>query len=321
MYLGIDGGGSKTAFALVDHDGTVRARHESTGLYYPEIGLARTTAVLAEGVAAVLARAQVGVGQVRYSFIGLPAYGEDSSLLAQLDLLPSHALPPGRYRCGNDVECGWAGSLCGEDGISVVAGTGSIAYGEFGGRRARVGGWGELFSDEGSAYWIAREGLALFSRMSDGRAPRAPLYELLRARLNLAHDLDLCAHVYGRGQGRADIAELAPLVGEAAHAGDGAAGRILEDAAAHLVALVRAAGEHLAPGGGIPLRVSYSGGVLENNPLALRAFHARLAADLPDAVGCAPAMAPALGAALLAARSAGHPLNPDAVRRLAASTL
>ncbi len=38
-----------------------------------------------------------------------------------------------------------------EDGINLVAGTGSIAYGEFAGRAARAGGWGELFSDEASA--------------------------------------------------------------------------------------------------------------------------------------------------------------------------
>ena len=46
--------------------------------------------------------------------------------------------------------------------------------------RARAGGWGELFSDEGSGYWVAREGLQLFSRMSDGRAPRGQLYERFR---------------------------------------------------------------------------------------------------------------------------------------------
>ena len=83
--------------------------------------------------------------------------------------LPRRRSCPGRYRCGNDAVCGWAGALAGEDGINIVAGTGSIGYGEFEGRAARAGGWGELFSDEGSAHWIAREALSLFSRMSDGR--------------------------------------------------------------------------------------------------------------------------------------------------------
>ena len=72
--------------------------------------------------------------------------------------------------------CSWAGSLACADGISVIAGTGSMAYGEYAGRQARCGGWGELIGDEGSAYWIAREGMNLFSRMSDGRAARGPLH-------------------------------------------------------------------------------------------------------------------------------------------------
>ena len=113
--------------------------------------------------------------------------------------MPARLLDVARYRCGNDMVCSWAGSLACADGISVIAGTGSMAYGEYAGRTARAGGWGELIGDEGSAYWIAREGMNLFSRMSDGRAPRGPLYELVRARFGIAVDLDLCARVYGEG--------------------------------------------------------------------------------------------------------------------------
>ena len=78
----------------------------------------------------------------------------------------------------------------------LIAGTGSIAYGEFDGRTARAGGWGELFSDEGSAYWIAREGLKLFSRMSDGRSARGALYDILRQSLRAAiRSRSLCCYL------------------------------------------------------------------------------------------------------------------------------
>ena len=127
--------------------------------------------------------------------------------------MPAQLLDVARYRCGNDMLCSWAGSLACADGISVIAGTGSMAYGEYAGRTARAGGWGELIGDEGSAYWIAREGMNLFSRMSDGRAPRGPLYELVRARFGIAVDLDLCAQVYGEGaSARSAFARFAPLV-------------------------------------------------------------------------------------------------------------
>ena len=126
MYLGVDGGGTKTAFALVAQDGAVLARHEEAGLYYPQIGLEAAASLLHGGVERVLSQAGVQARQVEFTFVGLPAYGEDSELMPELDGLPQRALPSGRFRCGNDVECGWAGSLAGDDGISVVAGTGSF---------------------------------------------------------------------------------------------------------------------------------------------------------------------------------------------------
>ncbi len=120
--------------------------------------------------------------------------------------------------------CGWAGSLACEDGINLVCGTGSIGYGERQGRAARVGGWGEVFSDEASAYWIAIQGLNAFTRMSDGRLPKGPLHDAFAASSNCSDDLDICAKVMGEnGLERDGIAGLAPLVAEAAEAGDPAA--------------------------------------------------------------------------------------------------
>jgi N-acetylglucosamine kinase-like BadF-type ATPase len=139
--------------------------------------------------------------------------------------MPAAVLASGRYRCGNDMICSWAGSLACRDGVSVIAGTGSMAYGEYAGRCARAGGWGELIGDEGSAYWLAREGMNLFSRMSDGRAARGPLYELVRARLGLDSDLDLCARVYGEREYARGLAQLRRW-SAAAQAGDGQANDI-----------------------------------------------------------------------------------------------
>lgn len=316
MYLGVDGGGTKTAFALVGPGGDVLARHEEAGLYYPQIGLDAAAALLHNGVGRVLAKAGVNAPEIEFTFVGLPSYGEDSTLTPELDRLPQRALPTGRFRCGNDVECGWAGSLAGEDGVSVVAGTGSIAYGQRGDRCARSGGWGEIFGDEGSAYWIAREGLALFSCMSDGRLARGPLYDIVRQELRLVQDLDLCAWVYGRGNGRADLAQLAPLVGRAADAGDEQACLLFERAAAHLVTIIKATIDQLDFAGSTLLRVSYSGGVLEKETRALAAFRHHLLLALPNAELRTPAMPPVLGAALLAARYAGRPLDGAALHKL-----
>ncbi|WP_338763234.1 BadF/BadG/BcrA/BcrD ATPase family protein [Massilia sp. METH4] len=321
MFLGVDGGGTKTAFALVDSQGRVLARQEESSAYYLEVGMDGAAAVLARGCAALFAAAGVGAGDIEFAFFGLPAHGEDRAAQPELDALPRAVLGHGRYLCGNDMVCSWAGSLACADGISVIAGTGSMAYGEIGGRRARAGGWGELFSDEGSAYWIARAGLALFSRMSDGRAPRGPLHALLRERLALRDDLDLCQVVYGELKGeRSKVAALSRLVSEAAAQGDRQAAAILDAAAAEIAALVDAVRGQLGVGPEMELAVSYSGGLFGAEGPLRTPFGQALAASGKGAYRLAtPRLPPVLGAALYAARCAGTPLDAAALERLEAS--
>lgn len=306
MFLGVDGGGTKTGFALIDRNGRVMARHEESSAYHHEVGLDGTAAMLARGCNAVLGAAGATADGIDFAFFGIPAYGEDSRLQAVLDALPGRFLAPSRYQCGNDMVCSWAGSLGCADGISVIAGTGSMAYGEIAGRSARAGGWGELFSDEGSAYWIARAGLALFSRMSDGRSARGELYELVRARHALDADLDLCRVVYGTLKGeRSGIAQLARLVADAANAGDKQACAIFDAAACELVSMVDAVRTGLAVPDEACVRVSYTGGVFSGDGLLLRPFSRTLAAREGRYLLSEPLFAPSVGAALYAARCAG----------------
>ena len=320
MFLGVDGGGTKTALALIDRDGNIRATHTASGAYYFAAGLEATGAVLAAAVAAVLHGAGAVAADLEYAYFGLPGYGEDSTVGDALDRLPAACLSGTPYRCGNDMVCGWAGSLMCRDGISVVAGTGSICYGERGGRSARCGGWGELFSDEGSAYWIACRGLNLFSRMSDGRAPRGPLHELMKSSLALAADLDLCGHIYTRlASDRARIAQLARLVQEAAIAGDAQAVAVYSEAAAELAGLIEATRRQLGFGADESVPVSYSGGVFDHaSELLLLPFAAGLRAHHPHYQLEIPALPPVLGAALYAARCSGKPLDASAIARLRA---
>lgn len=317
MFLGVDGGGTKTAFALIDRQGQVLARNEQSSAYYLEVGMEGAADVLGRGCAGLFAAAGVTANDVTFAFFGLPAYGEDRAVQAQLDALPRAVLGHGRYLCDNDMVCSWAGSLACADGISVIAGTGSMAYGRIGGQGARAGGWGELFSDEGSAYWIARAGLALFSRMSDGRAPRGPLHALMRTRLALQDDLDLCQVVYGELKGeRSKVAALSRLVSEAAALGDAQAAAILESAALEVAALVDAVRGQLGVEPDTEVTVSYSGGLFgEDGPL--RAPFARvLAASSAGAYRLlAPRLPPVLGAAVYAAHQVGIPLNPAALDR------
>lgn len=319
MFLGVDGGGTKTAYALVAADGGLLAARSGPGLDHLADGLDVVRARLAEGIVSTLADASSAPADLRFSFVGIPGYGEDGRILRELDALPAAALQRAPYRCGNDMVCSWAGSLACEDGISVVAGTGSLAYGEYEGRQARCGGWGELIGDEGSAYWIAREGMNLFSRMSDGRAARGALHGMVRDRLGITDDLELCARIYGeRADRRAAFAQFARLVHDAARAGDAAAAAIFARAAGELLECAAAVRRALGVPPGRTLALSHTGGVFENAPALVMAFREALAGGAAAFEYRAPRLPPAVGAALYAARSAGTPLAAPAVARLEA---
>lgn len=298
-FLGVDGGGTKTEFVCIDGAGAVLARAVTGTTYHLQVGLDEAVRRLEQGLAAICGDLAITPAAIAHAFFGLPAYGEDPVVDPQLHAACGRLLGHGRYACGNDMICGWAGSLGCEDGINIVAGTGSIGYGERDGASARTGGWGEVFSDEGSAYWIAVQGLALFSKMSDGRAPKGPLHARLVAALDLREDLDLCAKVMGPGQmGRSEIAGLARIVSKAAGEGDAGAGAILDAAARELAALAVALRERLGFPAGVPAPISWSGSVLGQEPLVRDAFRRLL--DTGDFTFVEPRFPPGEGAALYA---------------------
>lgn len=312
-FLGVDGGGTKTRFILIDGAGQVLAQTQLGTIYHPEVGLDGVRAILAEGVGQVLREAGTSSSSVRQAFFGIPAYGEDSRIAPLLAAIPGDVLGHSRYAVDNDMVCGWAGSLACADGINIIAGTGSMGYGRRGDESARAGGWGELFSDEGSAHWIAVQGLNAYSRMSDGRLPRGPLHSLVNERLGIDRDLDLCAKLYGdRAYSRGEVAQLSRIVAEAAHSGDMEALHIFAQAGRELALIAEALRKALgfAPGETVPL--SYSGGAFNTGELLIAPFQQSIKATYPGFELRTPAHEPHYGAALYAAMLAGHAIGVHA---------
>jgi len=148
-------------------------------------------------------------------------------------------------------------------GIAIIAGTGSVAYGRTrDGREARVGGWGHLLGDEGSAYWITREAVRRVLRAADAGDPPGRLAQALLAATGSGQPLELI-HVFHERRAPDAWAQHAPLVIEAAAGGEREALSIVAEAAASLAHLAgRVAGRLREPG-----PVVLAGGLLEHFPL------------------------------------------------------
>lgn len=306
MFLGVDSGGTKTAYILINSSGEIIATHYEPTSYYLEVGLETSERVICRGLEALCAKAKITPQQIRYSFFGLPAYGEDRQVTQLLNALPKRILNKRQYSCGNDMVCGWAGSLGGIDGINIVAGTGSIGYGEYKGTTARAGGWSEVIGDEGSGYWIASHGLSLFSRMADGRVKKGPLFDIMMNKLKLHEPLDLIGLIHGDwNSDRSKIATLSHYVSEAANVGDTAAMNIFLSGASELVKVVDAVRINLNWPEEKSIPVSYSGGVFETGELILKPLEENLSDTYSYYKLLPPTFSPVIGAALYAAKLVG----------------
>jgi N-acetylglucosamine kinase-like BadF-type ATPase len=231
---------------------------------------------------------------------------------AQQERLVAGLFPAARVRLLNDVDAAQIGAFAGGPGILLLAGTGSMAWvRDDAGRSHRIGGWGDVVGDEGSAHWIGKRIIGAVSKAIDGRGEATALAGALRDTLGIdVSSMDgLEGWVAHLTAPRAQIATLAPLASELAETGDAVACRILDEAADELALHVTAleARERLRS------PWSYGGGAF--NSRALRDAVAQRLGRAP-----VPPQLPPIGGALLAAvQHLGWPVTPEFVEALAAS--
>lgn len=237
-WLGVDGGGTKTAFTLYSEQLCPLDRFELPTCHYAQAGYEGMRRVLKQGV-----RRAEDLGLLGDSWgigFGICGYGEGAESSAAIEDAVRAAAGTHPFSLVNDVESAWAAGLGMQDGIVIIAGTGSIAYGVNGDRSMRCGGWDYELGDEGSGGWLGKELLRAFTRQSDGREPAGAILELVRRELDLANDFEIIGFAQEAMGDRSRISALAPLVGEAARLGDQSAQRILARAAQEEAEMVAA---------------------------------------------------------------------------------
>ncbi|MFS3133817.1 BadF/BadG/BcrA/BcrD ATPase family protein [Gluconacetobacter sacchari] len=302
--LAMDGGGSKTLLVLIGRNAGVVAVRRAGGTNPFDRPDWR------DEMAGVLADLPGGIVAAAF---GMAGYGGSPAVSAGQDaVVAAWGRCPALVR--NDVDIACVGAFGGGPGILLLAGTGSMVWAvDPVGRALRVGGWGHLFGDEGSAFWIGREALGTLTRALDGRDDAAATFVAPFCRFMgfpddpAGIDAALLDWYGGLRHPRSAVADLARGVDTLAAAGNGPARRIVERAAAHLARHVDAARRRLRRP---DLPWCDAGGAFR---------HASLRRAVIDICGApvAPVLPPVGGAALLAARRAGW--DPDAawIARLA----
>lgn len=325
IFVGVDGGGTKTRTLAVSEDGECRGI-ALTGASNPNsVGARKAHENLIEGLK--LAAAAAGTQPAfEGAFFGIS--GVNDSLTAKdfrRGLTADSRVRFENIAVENDTRSLCASAFGMKSGIVLIAGTGSKCYGRTeDGREWETGGYDFHVSDEAGAFDLARRGLIAAVRAADGRGEATALKDIFFKELQIVEIGQISQRLHqdslknpGSPMTKDEIAALAVFVGDAYLAGDAVAGKILKSAMADLVDMVEAVAKKLeiSPS---ELRLGITGGVILNEPCATL-FAEAMRERFPLCEIFEPVLPPVVGAAIRALSLGGIEVGPELLKTLTES--
>ena len=248
IFLGVDGGGTKTQAVLVDRNGNVIGRGQAKGSNPAVFGMKKSLDNIAisiqkalrnfsdrSEIPACLAIAGVNTEREADAFLKVALFHTKISKIISKNSIVV-----------NDTQAALRAGTKDKNAVVLIAGTGSNCFGiNDKGRTEKSGGRDFILSDEGSAYAIGLFTLKAVTKASDGRTKDTILKNLLFDYLKINSIDGLTEIVNKRPWNKTDIAKVAPLAEEAAKRGDRQASEIIKTAAMELALMIKAVAEKL----------------------------------------------------------------------------
>lgn len=304
LFLGVDGGGSKTRAVVIAEDGERVLGEGAAGASNPmRVGFPSALAAIREAIDEALhaanakfdgiAAATIGLAGVRRTEIRLRMHAE----LQRFGFASLHLM--------TDSDIALYGATDGAAGVVVIAGTGSICCGiNSHHRRACTGGWGPMVGDEGSGIWIAQRALRAIAQASDERSAETSLVIAAYDYFNVNNFDELASEIYSANMTNARIAGFARCVIEASRAGDEVAREIVTDAGHEIGVLVTTTIKRLNMKHET-FRVAYVGGVFAAGEMVMQPLREAVKRAAPHATIAPPMYPPAIAAARWAIAECG----------------
>jgi len=274
--IGVDGGGTKTEFLLVDAAGLTIATHTGPGGNPSQVGPARARDILLEGLHALAAKVPSGsVERTQLYMAGSPAFWQETAAtLAGF----------GAVTTGPDSIPVLELATAGAPGLALHAGTGSFVTARAAdGAVHYAGGLGWKLGDAGSGFDLGRRAIAgalleLQGWLPAGAKTRSPLAEALCAHTGLTDYAANSRFFYNDAGANASIAAFAPRVLALAEDNCGPAQQVVADSITELARLADQVIHRLFPAPAAPVPCGVSGRILNSVPasFALRSLAAKL---------------------------------------------
>ena len=252
VYIGIDGGGTKTEFVAVSASGAALKRITKPGCNPNDIGYSATEELILSGINEIV-NTHPSVKGIFGGIAGMTT-GDYAGRLR--DSLKQ------RYpRIDVDIKSDAFNifALYDKADMALISGTGSVLFIKSGDSYKRLGGWGHLFDTAGSAYDIGREAVRYALGCEDNMRSGGVLYNALLEKCNARSIWEHINSIYSGG--RAYVASLSSVVFEACRVGDEIAEKIIDESAKALAELLN---RGVLLHGAAPIAVA-SGGLFEHH--------------------------------------------------------
>jgi N-acetylglucosamine kinase-like BadF-type ATPase len=267
-FIGVDGGGTKTEFVLMDETGRCLNTIVLEGCNPNLCGVEKTVEILCRGID-FLRPCDMNVLGIFVGASGFATadYGE------QVRNALSKIYPDRMIGCATDISNVIACSRSPDACIAAISGTGSVVYSKYQGELCRFGGTGYRFECGGSGYDIGREAISHALRVGDGLEKPTRLSHLVAEKLG-GPVWSYIQDFYKREP--AYIASFAPLVFQGAAENDAVSEEILHRNAEHMIRLIRRAKERHSE----VKNVILSGSVFQKNEAFYRLVSKGIGSDL-----------------------------------------
>lgn len=304
LFIGIDGGGSKTKCILIDDKLNILYRADGGPSNPLTVGIEQSANLFTNLIKKV--SLNFNLNEIDSVVIGIAGAGRkresDGVRNAIIELLSREKFTLKNLEIVSDAEIAIEGAFSGKPGAILIAGTGSIIFGKDRiGKLIRAGGNGRILGDEGSGYSIGRKGLSAVAKQFDGCGKNTLLAKILNSEYGIKNRDDLIAKVYSE---KLDVASIAKNVIAAAEMHDNICMKILNEEIKELIVHIKSLKKNLAEK---KIKLCLSGGLLSSKNYYSKELKKKIEKTFDDVKLTKADYSPEIGAALLAIKKSATP--------------
>lgn len=240
LFLGIDGGGTKTKVTIIDEHENLLYEYTSGPSSIDTVTKKETYQNFYEALNPYFIKHPNHLIKSVFAGIGGIIFKKDCQLVEKLIKALPFIADDAVVVARNDMENALYSGKCFDEGISLICGTGIVAFGKDKNNSHKASGWGYKEGDLGSAFHLGTEAIRYVVRVFDGRYDIDDFANEVAMIVKMSKAEDIINVMSSYYDNRTKTAALAPIVTKHANLGNMHAKRIIDYATDEAALAVKA---------------------------------------------------------------------------------